>query len=132
MTFPDLTADIARLMPGLRGKISANEPLASYTWFRVGGPAQTLFMPADEADLAYFLSHLPRDLPVTVIDLGVILILRDGGVAVVVIRLSASALCPSRPATLLAVSGRRSSRDSSCPPGIGRSSRDRQPGAAVL
>ncbi|KAF2989484.1 UDP-N-acetylmuramate dehydrogenase [Methylocystis sp. MJC1] len=89
MTFPDLTPDIAPLMPELRGKLSANEALAPYTWFRVGGPAQLLFMPADAADLAYFLSHLPSDIPVTVIGLGSNLIVRDGGVAGVVIRLSA-------------------------------------------
>lgn len=89
MTFPNLTPDITPLMPELRGKLSANEPLAPYTWFRVGGPAQLLFMPADEADLAYFLSRLPSDIPVTVIGLGSNLIVRDGGVAGVVIRLSA-------------------------------------------
>ncbi len=89
MTFGDLTPDIAPLMPELRGKLSTNEPLAPYTWFRVGGPAQLLFMPADEADLAYFLSHLPSDIPVTVIGLGSNLMVRDGGVAGVVIRLSA-------------------------------------------
>ena len=89
MTFPDLSADIAQSMPELRGKLSVNEPLAPYTWFRVGGPAQLLFMPADEADLAYFLARLPKDIPVTVIGLGSNLIVRDGGVAGVVIRLSA-------------------------------------------
>jgi UDP-N-acetylmuramate dehydrogenase len=89
MTFADLTPDIAARMPDLRGKLSANEPLAPYTWFRVGGPAQLLFMPADEADLAYFLARLPRDIPVVVIGLGSNLIVRDGGVAGVVIRLSA-------------------------------------------
>ncbi|MBL1256997.1 UDP-N-acetylmuramate dehydrogenase [Methylocystis sp. Sn-Cys] len=89
MTFRDLTPDIAPLLPELRGKLSANEPLAPYTWFRVGGPAQLLFMPADEADLAYFLSRLPSDIPVTVIGLGSNLIVRDGGVAGAVIRLSA-------------------------------------------
>ena len=52
MSFPDLSGEIARLAPELRGRISVNEPLAPYTWFRVGGPAQILFMPADEADLA--------------------------------------------------------------------------------
>jgi len=89
VTFPDLTADIAKLMPELRGRLSANEPLAPYTWFRVGGPAQLLFMPADEADLAYFLSRLPRETHVTIIGLGSNLIVRDGGVEGVVIRLSA-------------------------------------------
>ncbi|MFO1126537.1 MAG: UDP-N-acetylmuramate dehydrogenase [Methylocystis sp.] len=89
MTFPDLTADIASLAPELRGRLSANEPLAPLTWFRVGGPAQILFMPADEADLAYFLARLPREIAVTVIGLGSNLIVRDGGVEGVVVRLSA-------------------------------------------
>ena len=89
MTFPDITAEIISAMPQLRGRLTANEPLAPYTWFRVGGPAQILFMPADEADLAYFLTHLTNDIPVTVIGLGSNLIVRDGGVEGVVIRLSA-------------------------------------------
>jgi UDP-N-acetylmuramate dehydrogenase len=89
MTFLDLTPGLRELMPELRGKLSANEPLAPYTWFRVGGPAQLLFMPADEADLAYFLARLPKEIPVIVIGLGSNLIVRDGGVPGVVIRLSA-------------------------------------------
>ncbi len=89
MTFPDLTPEITALMPELRGRLSANEPLAPYTWFRVGGPAQLLYMPADEADLAYFLPRLPRRIPATVIGLGSNVIVRDGGVEGVVIRLSA-------------------------------------------
>ena len=71
----------------MRGRLLANEPLAPLTWFRVGGPAQALFMPEDESDLAYLLANLPRDIPVTVIGLGSNLIVRDGGVAGVVIRL---------------------------------------------
>ena len=74
-------------MPDLRGRLLPNQPLAELTWFRVGGPAQSLFMPEDESDLAYFLAHLPRDIPVTVIGLGSNLIVRDGGVPGVVIRL---------------------------------------------
>ena len=89
MTFPDISADITAAMPQLRGRITANEPLAPYTWFRVGGPAQVLFMPADEDDLAYFLARLRRDIPATVVGLGSNLIVRDGGVEGVVIRLSA-------------------------------------------
>ena len=50
-------------MPELRGRLLANEPLADLTWFRVGGPAQVLFMPEDEDDLAYFLAHLPPEFP---------------------------------------------------------------------
>jgi UDP-N-acetylmuramate dehydrogenase len=74
-------------MPDLRGRLLANQPLAELTWFRVGGPAQVLFMPEDEADLSHFLAHLPADIPVTVIGLGSNLIIRDGGVPGVVIRL---------------------------------------------
>jgi len=89
MTFPDLTTDLRAKMPELRGRLSANEPLAPYTWFRVGGPAQLLFLPADEDDLALLLRGLPQEVPVTVIGLGSNLIVRDGGVPGVVIRLSA-------------------------------------------
>jgi len=74
-------------MPQLRGRLLPNEPLAPLTWFRVGGPAQVLFMPEDEDDLAYCLANLPPDIPVTVVGLGSNLIVRDGGVAGVVIRL---------------------------------------------
>lgn len=75
-------------MPDLRGRLLANESLAPLTWFRVGGPAQILFTPADEDDLAYFLSKLPKDIPVYVVGVGSNLIVRDGGVEGVVIRLS--------------------------------------------
>ena len=87
MTFPDIVPSLKVKMPALRGRLLPNEPLAPLTWFRVGGPAQVLFMPEDEADLAYLLAHLPNDIPVTVIGLGSNLIVRDGGVAGVVVRL---------------------------------------------
>ena len=87
MTFPDIVPHLKSRLPQLRGRLLANEPLAPLTWFRVGGPAQALFMPEDEADLAYALAHLPRDIPVTVVGLGSNLIVRDGGVLGVVIRL---------------------------------------------
>jgi UDP-N-acetylmuramate dehydrogenase len=89
MTFPDIGAELASLVPDLRGRLSANEALAPFTWFRVGGPAQVMYLPADEADLAYFLSRLPHQIPVTVVGLGSNLIVRDGGVEGVVVRLSA-------------------------------------------
>ncbi|MBV8917857.1 MAG: UDP-N-acetylmuramate dehydrogenase [Bradyrhizobium sp.] len=75
-------------MPDLRGRLLANESLAPLTWFRVGGCAQVLFTPADEDDLAYFLKNLPGELAVTVVGVGSNLIVRDGGVLGVVIRLS--------------------------------------------
>jgi UDP-N-acetylmuramate dehydrogenase len=87
LTFPDLTADLKARLPELKGRLSANVPLADITWFRVGGPAQLLFSPADEKDLAYFLSRIPPGLPVTVIGLGSNLLVRDGGMPGVVIRL---------------------------------------------
>src|SRR5580704_1503570 len=87
MTFPDLVPDLRARMPGLRGRLIANQPLAELTWFRVGGPAQVLFSPQDTEDLAYLLARLPAEVPVTVIGLGSNLIVRDGGVAGVVIRL---------------------------------------------
>jgi UDP-N-acetylmuramate dehydrogenase len=87
MIFPDLVADLKARMPTLRGRLMANQSLAELTWFRVGGPAQVLFMPEDEADLVDFLAHLPAEIPVVVIGLGSNLIVRDGGVPGVVIRL---------------------------------------------
>src|SRR5215831_10295239 len=87
MTFPDLAADLKARIPALRGRLMANQSLAELTWFRVGGPAQVLFMPEDEADLADFLAQQPAEIPVVVIGLGSNLIVRDGGVPGVVIRL---------------------------------------------
>ena len=85
--FPDITPDLKAAMPELRGRLLANQSLAELTWFRVGGPAQVLFTPADEDDLAYFLKHLPGELPVYVVGVGSNLIVRDGGMPGVVIRL---------------------------------------------
>ena len=87
MNFPDLVAVIRKAAPDLRGRLVANQPLAELTWFRVGGPAQALLMPEDEDDLAYALAALPADIAVTVIGLGSNLIVRDGGVPGVVVRL---------------------------------------------
>ncbi len=72
---------------GFPRRLVANEPLAPLTWFRVGGPAQVLCTPDDEADLAYLLSRLPADMPVMPIGVGSNLIVRDGGVPGIVIRL---------------------------------------------
>jgi UDP-N-acetylmuramate dehydrogenase len=87
MSFPDLVGALRSKMPALRGRLLANQPLADLTWFRVGGPAQVLFMPEDEDDLGYCLRELPPEIPVTTIGLGSNLIVRDGGVAGVVVRL---------------------------------------------
>jgi UDP-N-acetylmuramate dehydrogenase len=87
--FPDIVGELLTLAPNLRGKLAQDVALAPYTWFRVGGPAQVLFSPADEEDLGYFLTRLPREIPATVIGVGSNLIVRDGGVRGVVIRLGA-------------------------------------------
>ena len=87
MAFPDMVPALRAQMSKLRGRLLANQPLAELTWFRVGGPAQVLFMPEDQADLAYFLGALPMDVPVTVVGLGSNLIVRDGGVPGAVVRL---------------------------------------------
>ena len=74
-------------LPTVRGEYRADAPVAQLTWFRVGGPAEVLFRPADEADLVDFLSGLPGDVPVTVLGVGSNTLIRDGGVPGVVIRL---------------------------------------------
>ncbi len=91
MPFPGLVDEIKARAPRLRGRLTADVAIAEATWFRVGGPAEALFSPADEDDLAYVLSALPREIPVTTIGLGSNLIVRDGGVAGLVIRLGGRA-----------------------------------------
>lgn len=74
---------------GLRGRLQPGADLAKITWFRTGGAAEWLFQPADEADLAAFLRILPHDVPLTVVGIGSNLLVRDGGVPGVVLRLPA-------------------------------------------
>jgi len=74
-------------LPPVRGKIIEKASLAPYTWFRVGGPADALFLPADEDDLQGFLTALDPAVPVTVLGVGSNVIVRDGGIEGVVIRL---------------------------------------------
>lgn len=88
MNFPDITPKLKAAMPQLRGRLLADQRLSELTWFRVGGPAQVLFTPADDDDLAYFLGRLPSDIAVHVVGVGSNLIVRDGGIPGVVIRLS--------------------------------------------
>ena len=84
-------SEIAGFIPAFRGRVSYDAPLAPYTWFRVGGPADALASPADPGDLAYLLAALPAEIPVTVIGVGSNLIIRDGGLRGVVIRLGGRA-----------------------------------------
>jgi UDP-N-acetylmuramate dehydrogenase len=74
-------------LPPVRGTLTADRPLADLTWLRVGGPADWLFQPADVADLSAFLAALPQDVPVFAMGVGSNLIVRDGGIRGVVIRL---------------------------------------------
>ena len=78
---------LLKRLPAVRGRLEANMPLADLTWFRAGGAAEVLFTPLDEADLAAFLRGMPGDIPVYVIGVGSNLLVRDGGVPGVVIRL---------------------------------------------
>jgi UDP-N-acetylmuramate dehydrogenase len=87
MSFPDIVPDLKAKMPELRGRLLANQSLAELAWFRVGGRAQVFYLPENENDLAYFLQNLARDIPVTVVGAGSNLIVRDGGVPGVVVRL---------------------------------------------
>lgn len=75
----------------LRGSLTADAPMASFTWFRTGGPADLLFLPADAEDLATGLAAIPTGVPVTVLGLASNTLVRDGGIAGVVIRLTARA-----------------------------------------
>jgi UDP-N-acetylmuramate dehydrogenase len=74
---------------GVRGRLTPDAEIAPFTWFRVGGKAELLFQPADADDLALFLSRLDPAVPVTVIGVGSNLLVRDGGIAGVTVRLSA-------------------------------------------
>jgi UDP-N-acetylmuramate dehydrogenase len=85
--FEDITPDLRRKMPLLRGSLSSNAPMAPFSWFRTGGPAQALFEPESESDLAYFLSRLDPAIPVLALGAGSNILMRDGGIRGVVIRL---------------------------------------------
>jgi UDP-N-acetylmuramate dehydrogenase len=75
------------VLPPVRGALTPRKPMAELTWLRVGGPADWLLQPADEADLAAFLAALPPQVPVTAVGVGSNLIVRDGGLEGVVVRL---------------------------------------------
>ena len=79
--------DLIERLPPVRGRLTAQAPLAPVTWFRVGGAAEVMFRPADAEDLAEFLAKRPPEVPVTVIGVASNLLVRDGGVEGVVVRL---------------------------------------------
>lgn len=79
--------DLIARLPAVRGRLSATAPLADITWFRVGGPAEAMFRPADRDDLAAFLKNKPAAVAVTVLGVGSNTLVRDGGIDGVVVRL---------------------------------------------
>ena len=88
-SWPDLLPSLQPWVSEVRGQLIPNQSLAEMTTLRVGGPAQLFFRPVDEADLAFFLKNLPAEIKVTVVGLGSNLLIRDGGLDGVVIRLPA-------------------------------------------
>ncbi len=84
-----LLAGLGNRLDGLRGRLTPNAAMDKITWFRAGGPAEVLFQPADEDDLAAFLKAVPEDIPVMAVGVGSNLLVRDGGVRGFVVRLSA-------------------------------------------
>jgi UDP-N-acetylmuramate dehydrogenase len=87
---PDIAPKLTVQMPELRGSLTSHAPMAPLSWFRTGGAAQVLFEPADENDLSYFLSHLNPAVPVLALGAGSNILVRDGGIEGVVIRLGKS------------------------------------------
>ncbi len=88
MSGADLLKTLQVDLADVRGRLLPDEPMSKYTWFQVGGPADILFQPADEEDLALFLQKLPTEIPVMVVGVGSNLLVRDGGIEGVVVRLS--------------------------------------------
>lgn len=85
-------------LSSIRGRLTPNASIAKMTWLRVGGPAELLFQPEDEDDLSAFLAALPEEIPVMVVGVGSNLLVRDGGIEGVVVRLSARGFGSVEPA----------------------------------
>ena len=79
---------ILNQLPEVRGTYVSNEPMSHHTWFGVGGPADIIFNPSDEDDLVHFLAGCPHEIPLFTVGAGSNLLVRDGGIAGVVIKLS--------------------------------------------
>ena len=87
MAAEHVTEHLINRLPTVRGRLRADEPMARYTWFRVGGPAEVLFEPADIEDLQSFLKARPSDVPISVIGGTSNILIRDGGIPGITIRL---------------------------------------------
>lgn len=83
--------NIVDLLPKVRGQYKIHEPLKKHTWFAVGGPAEIMYIPADKEDLSLFMATRPRSLPISIIGAGSNLLVRDGGIPGVVIKLDSPA-----------------------------------------
>ncbi|MET3589537.1 UDP-N-acetylmuramate dehydrogenase [Bartonella silvatica] len=83
-----LLAQLQPLLCKIKGKLMPNVEMRKVTWFRTGGLAELFYQPADDADLAFFLKNLPEEIPVTIVGIGSNLLVRDGGIPGVVVRLS--------------------------------------------
>ena len=79
---------LLELLPEVKGKYLPGEPLSKYTWFGVGGPAEVMYWPQDNEDLSWFMKNKPYNLPIFVIGSGSNLLVRDGGIPGVVIKLN--------------------------------------------
>ena len=86
-------SDLINRMPAVRGQLRDRVPMSNFTWFRVGGEAEILFTPADRDDLCDFLARLPADIPLTIVGIGSNLLVRDGGIEGVVVRLGSERRC---------------------------------------
>jgi UDP-N-acetylmuramate dehydrogenase len=86
-TPPQFTHGLQDRLPPIRGRLTSNAPLGHLTWFGVGGPAEVLFKPEDKQDLVDFVKNCPSDIPITVLGVASNLIIRDGGIPGVVLRL---------------------------------------------
>ncbi|WP_455476688.1 UDP-N-acetylmuramate dehydrogenase [Bartonella sp. B41] len=84
-----LLVQLQPILSGIKGKIASNVDMRKVTWFRAGGFAELFYQPTDEEDLALFLKIIPKYIPVTIVGIGSNLLVRDGGIPGVVIRLSA-------------------------------------------
>jgi UDP-N-acetylmuramate dehydrogenase len=85
----ELLAKLGDRLSSLRGRLTPDSPMEKITWFRAGGPADVLFQPADEEDLAAFLKAVPEEIPIMVVGIGSNLLVREGGISGFVVRLSA-------------------------------------------
>ena len=93
----NLLARLGDRLAGLRGRLTPDSSMEKITWFRAGGPAEVLFQPADEEDLALFLKAVPEEIPVMVVGIGSNLLVREGGIAGFVVRLSAKGFGTAKP-----------------------------------